>query len=196
MSEKSSDVLPVAGDQAVLARRYVGALVALAEQEGAVEAVSKDMASLRQLWQESAEWRFVATDPRLDYDEVLKTVAHIVIMAELNKLTGNFLAIVAQNRRLNMLPLLIETFFEEVSLRRGESRAFVRVAHGLSDAQQAALSDALTTVVGGKVNISMVEDPSLIGGLTVKIGSRYLDASVKTKLDHLERSLKTAGVAA
>ena len=196
MSENSAEVLPVAGEQAILARRYAGALVDLAEKEGAVDTVADAMAGLRRLWQESAEWRFVATDPRLDLDTLVQAAAQVAAAANLGTLTAHFLGVVAQNRRLDLLPLMINMFFEEVSARRGEAQAVVRVARPLSPTQQDSLAQALSAVVGGAVRLSVAQDDSLIGGMTVKIGSRFLDASVKTKLEHLERSLKTAGVAA
>ena len=196
MSEISAANLPLAGEQAILARRYVGALYALAEQEGAVDAVAADLLNLRVLWSESPEWRFVACDPRLSHESVAKAAEQVARSAGFGKLTSNFLAVVAENRRLSLLPLLIEYFFDEVGGRRGEFHADVRIARPLTETQREALTASLVSAVGGKVHLKVVEDASIIGGLTVKIGSQFLDASVKTKLDHLERSLKEAGAAA
>ena len=191
MSEPSSPI-PVAGDRATLARRYVGALYNLAEQEGHIDAVATDMRSLKRLWNESAEWRFIAIDPRLDETQVRTATAQVAKLSGLSKLAANFLSLVAQNRRLSLLPALIEGFLEEVAVRRGEQRADVRSAQPLSPAQHEALLASLNEVAGGKVRLTVIEDASIIGGLTVKIGSQFIDASVKTKLDHLERSLKGA----
>jgi len=191
VSEPSSPI-PVAGDRATLARRYVGALYNLAEQEGHIDAVATDMRSLKRLWNESAEWRFIAIDPRLDETQVRTATAQVAKLSGLSKLAANFLSLVAQNRRLSLLPALIEGFLEEVAVRRGEQRADVRSAQPLSPAQHEALLASLNEVAGGKVRLTVIEDASIIGGLTVKIGSQFIDASVKTKLDHLERSLKGA----
>jgi F-type H+-transporting ATPase subunit delta len=184
--------IPLAGEEAILARRYVGALYDLAEQEKTVDAVATEIRGLRRLWDESAEWRFVATDPRLDAAQLRKAAEEVVSQTGMGKLTGNFLSVVAQNRRLFLLPAIIEGFLALVATRRGESQADVRTAHALTAAQKEALASSLQQVIGGKVNLTIVEDASLIGGLTVKMGSQFIDASVKTKLDQLERTLKGA----
>ena len=87
---------------------------------------------------------------------------------------------------------MVTFFLEEVAARRGEYQADVRTARPLSPAQRDALIAALGAVTGGKINLTVVEDPSILGGLTVKLGSQFIDASVKTKLEHLERSLRGA----
>ncbi len=184
--------IPLAGEQAILARRYVGALYDLAEQAKSVDAVVLDIRGLRRLWDESAEWRFVGTDPRLDNSQLQKAAAEVVKQTGISTLTGNFLSVVAQNRRLFLLPAIVEGFLALVATRRGESQADVRTAHTLTSAQKDALASSLQQVTGGKVNLTIVEDATLIGGLTVKMGSQFIDASVKTKLDQLERTLKGA----
>ena len=189
MSEHSSPT-PVAGDHAALVRRYVGSLYALAEQENAVDAVATDIRSLRRLWDESAEWRFIASDPRIKNEALRAAVEQLVKIAGLGKLATNFLSVVAANGRLNLMPALVEGFLTEVATRRGEHRADVRTARALSPAQYEALSAALSSVMGGKVHMNVTEDAAIIGGLTVKIGSQFIDASVKSRLDHLERTLK------
>ena len=191
MSEHSAPI-PVAGNHAALARRYVGSLYALAEQENTVDAVASDMRGLRRLWNESAEWRLVACDPRMHANEVRDCLAQIVKIAGLGKLTANFLSVAAEHHRLSLLPALADGFLEKVATRRGEFRADVRVARPLSTAQVASLTASLTAMTGGKTHLTVVEDPSLLGGLTVKLGTKFIDASVKTKLDRLERTLKGA----
>lgn len=193
MSEQTAPI-PIAGDQAALVRRYVDALYALAEQDAAVDAVAADMRGLRRLWNESAEWRFVASDPRIKAKSACQAVEQVAKMSGVGKLAANFLAVVASNRRLDLLPAIIEGFLEEVAARRGEYRADIRAARALTAAQHEALAASLAAVMGGKVHINVVEDASIIGGLTVKLGSQFIDASVKTRLDHLERNLK-AGAA-
>jgi F-type H+-transporting ATPase subunit delta len=192
VSENPAASLPVAGDQAILAHRYVGALCDLAAKDGVTDALVTDMLSLRRLWEESPEWRFVASDPRLSIDSVSGAAAEVAKITGVNPLTSNFLAVVAQNRRLSLLPLLIENFLEEVRARAGELHADVRSARPLTETQREQLTALLAAATGGKVRLSAACDISIIGGLTVKIGSQFVDASVKTKLDHLERSLRGA----
>ncbi|MFA4994901.1 MAG: ATP synthase F1 subunit delta [Bdellovibrionales bacterium] len=195
MSENTSASSPVSGDSAVLVDRYIGALFSLAEQEGVVEAVVSDMLNLRTLWNESPEWRFVACDPRLNHEKVTEVANQVAVAAGVSKVTANFLSIVAQNRRLSLLPLLINGYMEEVGTRRGEFRADVRVAHPLTADQKEKLTAILSAATGGKVRLAMVEDPSILGGLTVKIRSQYLDSSIKTKLDRMERALRRTNAA-
>ena len=110
----------------------------------------------------------------------------------MSKLTSNFLSVVAQNRRLSLLPALIDGFLEEVAIRRGEYKVNVRTAQALSPLQRDNLIASLSKTMGGKIHMNVIEDPSILGGLTVKLGSQFIDASVKTKLEHLERSLRGA----
>jgi F-type H+-transporting ATPase subunit delta len=192
VSKYPAATIPVAGEQAILARRYIGAFYALADQEDALDEVAIDLRALRRLWTECAEWRFVAVDPRLSAEETHKAIEQVAHFSDISKLTVNFLSVLADNRRLNLLPALIEGFLDEIITRRGEYRASVRTAHPLSDEQRTALSTSLNAVAGGKVHLTVTTDPSIIGGITVKLGSQFIDASVKTKLDHLERTLKGA----
>jgi F-type H+-transporting ATPase subunit delta len=188
----SNAVAPVAGDQAILSRRYAESLYALADKEGAVDAVLADMRGLRRLWNECAEWRLIAADPRLSRDEIDAVVAAVLKNCAPGKLTANFVSVVGQNRRLACLPAMIDFFFAEAAAKRGEYHADVRTAHALSAAQRDALTASLSAATGGKVNLSIIEDASILGGLTVKVGSKFIDASVKTRLDLLERTLKGA----
>ncbi len=192
VSENSTASSPVSGDNAVLVERYIDALFDLAEQEGAVDAVVSDMLNLRKLWNESPEWRFIASDPRLNHETVTSIVQKVAETAKVDKITANFLHIVAQNRRLNLLPMLINGLMSEVSERRGEYRADVRVAHPLTEEQGDKLKALLSAATGGQIKLAVTEDPTILGGLTVKVGSQYIDASIKTRLDRLERTLRAS----
>lgn len=196
MSENPSTPFPVAGEKALLANRYSGALLALAEQDGVLDAIVKDMENLKKLWDESVEWRAIAQNSRLGVERTAAAVDAVSRIAGLHRLTANLLSTVARNRRLSLLPLLVETFMVEVGKRRGEFLANVMTARPLTDAQRERLSLALAKATGGKIRLRVFEDPSLIAGLTVKIGSEFVDASVKTKLDQMERQLRGKSVAA
>lgn len=186
---------PFSGDLAILAGRYATALYALADQDKVVDAVTLEMRALRRLWDECAEWRMVAVDPRLTQTESDRLVSVVVKSCGLGSLSTNFVLLVGKNRRLAALPAMIDRFLADVASRRGEHHADVRTAKALTSAQRDALVASLAAATGGKVHLSVVEDASILGGLTVKIGSQFIDASVKTKLDRLERSL-IAGTAA
>jgi F-type H+-transporting ATPase subunit delta len=181
----------IAGDTAVLARRYAQALYELADEQKQLDAVAADLRMLRNLHRDSAEFRYVATQPRLTRAQLVKSMQQVATTANLNKLTGNFLSLVAQNRRLSHIGAIIETFLAELASRRGEYTADVSTAQALSPAQEEQLAVKLRELAGGKVHLSVREDKSLIGGIMVKMGSRLIDASVKTKLQRLERQLKS-----
>jgi F-type H+-transporting ATPase subunit delta len=179
----------------MLARRYVDALYDLAEQEGQIDSVVSDLRGLRRVWNESDDWRFAAADPRLPSEALSAIAAQIAHICDLCPLTTKFMAVVAQHRRMSILPALIIGFLDLVATRRGEFRADIRTAAPLTQAQRDQLSVSLNAAAGGKVHLTVTEDKSLIGGLTVKLGSQFIDASVKSRLDHLERNLR-AGAAA
>ena len=111
----------------------------------------------------------------------------------LGELTRRFVGLVANNRRLFALPAIIKAFHKLLADKRGEMTAEVTAAHPLTDAQKAAVSDAIKRVVGGKVSIDMKIDPSLLGGLVVRVGSRMIDGSVRTKLQKLQLAMKGIG---
>ncbi|MFY9287167.1 MAG: F0F1 ATP synthase subunit delta [Alphaproteobacteria bacterium] len=181
----------IAGDAAILARRYAGALYELADEQKQLDAVASDLRALRNLQQESTEFRAIAAHPRLTRAQLVKAMRQVAETAKLNKLTANFLMAVAQKRRLPELPAMIDNFLSELATRRGEYSAEVRSATPLSAAQQELLAGNLRELAGGKVHITVREDASLLGGLVVKLGSRLIDASVKAKLARLERQLKS-----
>jgi F-type H+-transporting ATPase subunit delta len=185
----------LSGEQATLARRYVDALYDLAEQQGQIDSVVSDLRGLRRIWNESDDWRSASVDPRLPNEALSAIAAQIARICELSPLTTKFMAVVAQHRRMSILPALIMGFLDLVATRRGEFRADIRTAAPLTPAQRDQLIVSLNAAAGGKVHLTVTEDKSLIGGMTVKLGSQFIDASVKTRLDHLERNL-LAGAAA
>lgn len=107
-------------------------------------------------------------------------------------LVRRFVGVVAANRRLFALEAMAESYLAELARRRGEVTASVTAAHALNDAQVAALTDQLRQSLGAKVTVDLAVDPTLLGGMIVKVGSRMIDTSLKTKLDKLQLALKTA----
>ena len=123
-----------------------------------------------------------------------KAIAAIARQGEdLGGLAGNFLRVVAKNRRLFAVPAMIKAFREIAAEARGEVTAEVTSAHALTPAQEAELKAALKSVAGKDVAIAVTVDPSLLGGLVVKVGSRQIDTSLKTKLNSLKLALKEVG---
>jgi F-type H+-transporting ATPase subunit delta len=120
-------------------------------------------------------------------------MAALVDNARLSKLTADFVAVVARNRRLFAVPAMIEAYLNKLAERRGEVTAEITAAQPLSEAQQNALGDQLRRVVGGRVAMDVKVDPSLLGGMIVKIGSRLVDGSLKGQLQRLQLSMKGIG---
>ena len=131
--------------------------------------------------------------PVFSREQQSKAMATILDRAEVGDLTRRFVLVVADNRRLFALPQMIEAYLAELARRRGEITAQVTAARALSDEQQRSLTDALRKSVGGKVQIDVEVDPALIGGLVVKIGSRMVDSSLRTKLQKLQLAMKGTG---
>jgi F-type H+-transporting ATPase subunit delta len=109
------------------------------------------------------------------------------------ELTRNFVGVVASNRRLFVLADIIKDFLMLLAGRRGEMTAEVASAKALSDSQKAQIVAALQNSVGGNISLNSTVDPDILGGLVVKIGSRMVDSSLQTKLQHLKLAMRGVG---
>lgn len=136
--------------------------------------------------------RFVAS-PVFSADEQSKAITALSTKAGFGALVGNFVKLVARNRRLFALPGMISAFRAIAAEHRGEVTADVTSAHALSPAQEKELKVALDGVTGKKVKVAVTVDPSILGGLIVKVGSRQIDTSLRTKLSTLKLALKEVG---
>ncbi|MEW9834287.1 F0F1 ATP synthase subunit delta [Mesorhizobium marinum] len=186
MAQSSS---PVSG----IAERYAGSLYELAVQSSSVDKVEADLGRFEALLSESEDLARMIRSPVFSAEEQFKAVAAIADKAGITGLVGNFLRVVAQNRRLFAVPSMIRAFHAIAADARGEVSAEVATAHPLSAAQQDELKVALKGVTGKDVTIAATVDPSLLGGLVVKIGSRQIDTSLRTKLNSLKLALKEVG---
>ncbi len=175
-----------------LGERYATALYDLADEHKKLDEVAADLRGLRGLIDESAELRRLIASPVLTRAEQGKAIEAIAARAEFQPLVKNILGLMAKNRRLFVLPQLIDAFLAELAKRRGEVTAEVISAQALSDAQKQALDEKLRRAVGSKVAIETRVDPSLLGGLIVKLGSRMVDASLSSKLQRLQLAMKGA----
>jgi len=180
-------------EQGGLALRYATALLGLAEEKHALDAVSGDLTALGHMIADSDDLKTLISSPLMKRADQARAIAAIMDAAQMGDLTHRFVGLVASNRRLFALPAIIKSFQKMLADKRGEVAAEVTAAHALTDAQQAAVSDAIKRVVGGKVSIDMKVDPSLLGGLIVRVGSRMIDGSVKTKLQKLQLAMKGVG---
>ncbi|NNG05507.1 MAG: F0F1 ATP synthase subunit delta [Inquilinus sp.] len=176
-----------------LASRYATALFELADEAKALDAVAGDLKGLKGLIGESADLRRLVFTPVLGRAEQGRAIAAVLEKAGAGALTRQFIGVVAGNRRLFALPAMIDAYLAELARRRGEVTAEVTAATALSDAQTAALVDGLKKAIGAKVSVDVTVDPSLLGGMIVKVGSRMVDSSLRTKLSKLQLAMKGVG---
>jgi F-type H+-transporting ATPase subunit delta len=177
----------------VIAVRYANALFELAESQNALDAVAGDLKTLKAMIRESEDFVRLIDSPVLSRVEQGNAVAALAKAAQFNALTTNFLGLAAKNRRLFALAGIIEAFLGQLAAKRGEVSAKVASAVPLSQAQLETLVSTLKTTFGGNVAVDVAVDPSLLGGLVVKVGSRMVDSSLKTKLQHLKLAMKGVG---
>ena len=176
-----------------LAARYAAALFDLADESRELDAVAGDLRQLKAMIVASADLLRLLRSPVLTRAEQGRAMDAVLGQAGATSLVRRFVGLVAENRRLFALPDMIEAFLADLARRRGEVTAAVTSAAPLSEAQRNALDETLRRAVGGKVSVELRTDPSLIGGLVVKVGSRLVDSSLKSKLQRLQLAMKGVG---
>ncbi|MEO7026957.1 MAG: F0F1 ATP synthase subunit delta [Caulobacteraceae bacterium] len=175
-----------------LGARYARALFDLARERGLLDAVEADLATLKRLRAESPDLRSLLTSPAFSTDDRAKGLAAIGGRAGFSPVTGQFLGVLAANRRTDALAAIIESFEHLVRASRGFVSAEVTTAVPMSAAQSEALATGLRQALGKDPRIETRVDPALLGGVKVKVGSRLYDASLRAKLDSLKFALKRA----
>ena len=175
---------------ASVAGRYASALFELATEQNQTSEVERDLTAFQALIDESADLLRLVRSPIFSADDQLKAIKAIVEKAGVSALTANFLQVIARNRRLFALPDMIKAYRQMAAQARGEVDADVASAVELSEQQLTKLSDTLKAAVGKDVRIHTRVDPSLLGGLVVKVGSRMIDNSLATKLNSLKTRMK------
>lgn len=176
-----------------VSERYAGSLFELATEAKSVDKVMAELTDFETLLSGSDDLQRLIESPVFSAEDQFRAIDAIAKKAGITGLVGNFLRVVASNRRLFALPGIIKAFRQTVAESRGEASAEVTSAHELSAAQKNELKSALKSVAGKDVSVNVTVDPSLLGGLVVKIGSRQIDTSLKTKLNSLKLALKEVG---
>ena len=176
-----------------LAERYAAALFDIADERRTLDEVASDLRQLRTMLAESVDLTRLVRSPILTRGEQSKAVAALVERAGFTPLVRDFLAVVAKNRRLFAVPAMIEAYLRNLAERRGEVTAEVTAALPLSEGQLGLLSEQLRRSVGRRVSLEVKVDSGLIGGLIVKLGSRMIDGSIKSKLQRLQLAMKGIG---
>ena len=173
-----------------MAGRYATALFDLALEANAVEAVKADLDHFDALVGESADLKRLVRSPVFSAEEQLQALAAVLDRAGIGGLAANFFKLATSNRRLFAVRDMIKAFRTLVAHHKGEATAEVTVAEPLKDAHVDALRDALKAVTGKDVDLDVKIDPTILGGLVVKLGSRMVDSSLRTKLNGIKHAMK------
>ena len=176
-----------------VAERYASSLFELALESNTLSEVAAALDNFQALIDESDDLKRLVLSPVFGSNEQLKAITAIIDRAGISGLAGNFIKVAASNRRLFAIPGMIRSFREIYARHRGEVSAEVTSAHALTAAQETELKAALKGVTGKDVAINVAVDPSILGGLIVRLGSRQIDTSLRTKLSTLKLSLKEVG---
>ena len=176
-----------------MAGRYAGALFELAREEKALDAVKADLERFDGLVAESADLHRLVRSPVFDADDQLRALSAVLERAGIKGLAANFLRVITANRRLFAVRDMVRAFRALLAKHRGEVTAQITVAEKMSDTNLDALKGALKAVTGGKdIDVDVNIDPAIIGGLIVKVGSRMVDSSLRTKLNAIKLAMKEA----
>jgi F-type H+-transporting ATPase subunit delta len=176
-----------------VAGRYATALFELARDERTVDVVKSDLDRFDAMVAQSTDLTRLVRSPVFAAEEQLKALSAILDAAQLSGTAAKFLKVLAVNRRLFVVRDVIKTFGVLVAAFKGEATADVTVAEPLSDKNLDALKTALKSVTGRDVSLNVRIDPAIIGGLVVKVGSRMVDSSLRTKLNSIKNAMKEAG---
>jgi F-type H+-transporting ATPase subunit delta len=173
-----------------MAGRYATALFDLAREAGAIDAVKGDLDRFDALVAESADLTRLVRSPVFSEEEQLRALSAVLERAGIGGLAANFLKLVTSNRRLFAVRDMIKAFRELVAQHKGEATAEVTVAEQLKDEHVQALREALKSVSGKNVDLDIRVEPAILGGLVVKLGSRMVDTSLRTKLNAIKHAMK------
>lgn len=173
--------------------RYASALFDLANSEKKIPAVEKDLGRFDALLKGSDALKRLVVSPVFSADDQSNAIDAILTKAKITGLVGNFIRVVARNRRLFAMQDMLFAYRKLAAEHRGEVTADVTVAEKLSAEQTKELQAALKSVVGKEVALNATVDPSILGGMIVKVGSRQIDTSLKTRLSSLKLALKEVG---
>ena len=175
-----------------VAGRYATALFDLARESNTIDALKADLDRFDALIAGSDDLLRLVRSPVFSADEQLQALTAVLERAAIAGLAERFLKLVAANRRLFAVRDMVKAFGALVADHKGEATAEVTVAEQLKDEHVAALRAALKAVTGKDVDLAVKVDPAILGGLVVKVGSRMVDTSLRTKLNAIRHAMKEA----
>ncbi len=185
----------MAGDEPLvsgMAGRYATALFELARESNAVDAVKADLDRFDTLVAENPDLNRLVRSPVFSTTERLNALSAVLMRVGIGGLAAQFLKLVTTNRRLFAARDMVRGYRELVAKHKGEATAEITVAEKLTDDHVAALKSALKAISGKDVALNVRIDPAIIGGLVVKLGSRMVDSSLRTKLNAIRHVMKEA----
>ena len=175
-----------------MAGRYATALFELALETNAIEAVKTELDRFDAIVADSADLTRLVRSPVFSAEEQLQALSAVLDRMGIRGLAANFLKLAASNRRLFAVRDMVKAFRALVARHKGEATAEVTVAEPLKDAHVDALRATLKSVSGKDVDLDVKVDPAILGGLVVKLGSRMVDSSLRTKLNAIRHAMKEA----
>jgi F-type H+-transporting ATPase subunit delta len=178
------------GIQASLAGRYASALFGLARDERQIDAVGRSLEALSSALADSRDFAELVASPMVSRQDSAKAFAGLAPQLGLDAITTNFLGVLARNGRKSELRKIIRSFKHIAADHRGEISAEVLTAHPLKDDQVETLKAQLKKRAGRDVTLDAQVDPSILGGIVIKLGSEMIDASIRTKLNRLASAMK------
>ena len=176
-----------------LAARYAAALFDLATEGKKLDQTEKDLTRLKEVLAQSPELRRFIRSPVLTREQQTQGLTRLLEQVNADDLTQKFVRLVAQKRRLFALGDMIDVFLADLAHKRGEIDAGVTVARPLSDQQTEVMTATIRKALGDKVAIQVDVDPDLLGGMVVRVGSRMIDNSLRTKINKLQLAMKAPG---
>lgn len=176
-----------------IAARYATAIFELARDDGAIDALEKDIATLGAALAASDDLRKMIASPIVTRDEQTRAIGALAKAMKLGPTLSNALALMAGRRRLFVLPQLLRALSARIAEAKGEITAEVTSATPLTKAQAAKLAEVLKARTGKTVRLASAVDPALIGGLVVKVGSKMIDTSIRSRLAALQNAMKEVG---
>ena len=174
------------------AKRYANALFELAQNSGALGDIHREFEGFASLARESDDLKRMLASPLIERADKIASLTKIAEKAGYSSLLTKFLGTMASNGRTSDIIGAQSAFDELFATQRGVKRALVRTAKEMSAAELSRLEGVISKAVGGDVELSTEVDESLIGGIQLKLGSRLVDASLKTKLDRMNSAMKGA----
>jgi F-type H+-transporting ATPase subunit delta len=187
------DVSEPASISTGIASRYAAAMFELSRDQGEMSQLEADVDTLDAALKDSADLRTLISSPLYSREELARAVDAVGAATGLSQSFRNLLGLMAQNRRLFVLPQLLARLRAMIAEAKGEVTAEVTSAKALTKTQSERLAKALSASAGKDVKIVATVDESLIGGLVVKIGSKMIDSSIRSKLMALQNTMKEVG---